>query len=132
MKKTVLVVDDQPGTRKLLRNVLEASGYDVIEAEDETAAFSAVRTHRSRIGLALIDVELLGVASGPYLAVGLRTLLEAPMIFMSGHERETLISTHHLQASAAFVQKPFRLQEMLQAIAASFGERSTLSPSRCH
>lgn len=117
MKKSVLVVDDQPGTRKLLRNVLEASGYNVIDAADESSAWDAVRCHRRQIALALIDVELMGVTSGPYLAVGFRTLLDVPVIFMSGHPREALISNDHLPASAAFIQKPFKLGDMLHAVA---------------
>jgi DNA-binding NtrC family response regulator len=124
VKKTVLVVDDQPGTRKLLRNVLEDCGYDVIDAEDGSTAWRVARAHRSRIDVALLDVELQGIKSGPYLAVGLRAMLDASVIFMSGHQREALVSNQHLPASAAFVQKPFKLHEVREAVAKAFDEHA--------
>ena len=129
-QRCILVVDDQPGTRRLVRNLLESTGHRVIEAGDEQSAWNAIRTLKSEVGLAIIDVELMGDISGPYLALGFKSFADVPIILMSGHPREALLATHHLKASVPFVQKPFTLREMMETVAAVCGEGddSTLGP----
>ena len=55
--RTVLVVDDHPSFRRFARQLLETSGYAVVdEATDGQAAREAVRTHRPDV--ILLDVLL--------------------------------------------------------------------------
>jgi len=126
-QRCILVVDDQPGTRRLVRNLLESTGHRVVEAGDEQSAWHALRTLRSEVGLAIIDVDLMGDIRGPYLALGFKSYLDLPIILMSGHPRESLIATHHLQASVPFVQKPFTLREMMETVATVCGEGNSSS-----
>ena len=42
----VLVVEDEPGIRRILRVMLEAEGYRVVEADTAARAESEARTHR--------------------------------------------------------------------------------------
>ena len=55
----VLVVDDEPHIRAVLRGYLAADGFEVVEAADGPAALSAVRDERP--DLVLLDVMLPGV-----------------------------------------------------------------------
>ena len=41
---TILVVDDEPKIRRLLRRSLEANGFSVFEADSELSALDALRT----------------------------------------------------------------------------------------
>ena len=41
---TILVVDDEPQIRRVLRTTLTAEGYTIIEARDGTEAFEKVRS----------------------------------------------------------------------------------------
>ena len=129
-QRCILGVDDQPGTRRLVRNLLDSTGHRVVEASDEQSAWNAIRTLKSEVGLAIIDVELMGGISGPYLALGFKSFVDVPVILMSGHPRDALIATHHLQASVPFVQKPFTLREMMATVTEVCGEGddSTLRP----
>ena len=57
MARTVLIVDDHAGFRRLARRMLEADGYDVVgEAADGAAALAAARALRP--DLVLLDVQL--------------------------------------------------------------------------
>ncbi|HUS58110.1 MAG TPA: response regulator [Planctomycetota bacterium] len=58
MKKLILLVEDDSKNRKLFRDVLQASGYGVIEAADGRTAIEHARTHRP--GLILMDVRMPG------------------------------------------------------------------------
>ena len=51
----ILVVDDEPGTRALLRKLLRHLGYDVIEAVDGRSAISTVAEHKP--DLVCLDVD---------------------------------------------------------------------------
>ncbi|MFH1912978.1 MAG: response regulator [Pseudomonadota bacterium] len=54
--KTILVVDDAPMIRELLRSVLEAEGYAVVEAADGEEALRVFRDNA--IDLSIIDIFL--------------------------------------------------------------------------
>jgi CheY-like chemotaxis protein len=57
--KTVLVVDDAPLNRKLIRTILATRKIRVIEAEDAERAFELIREQRP--DLVLMDVQLPGL-----------------------------------------------------------------------
>lgn len=54
--KTILVVDDAPMIRELLKSVLEAEGYAVVEAADGEEAIHACKD--AQIDLSIIDIFL--------------------------------------------------------------------------
>lgn len=55
-KSLILIADDRPSSRELLRTVLERAGYDVIEAEDGEQAVA--RAHGSHPRLILLDLQM--------------------------------------------------------------------------
>jgi two-component system cell cycle response regulator DivK len=55
-KKKVLIADDNPVSRELIREILEYDQYEVIEAADGGEALEKVRRHRP--DLALLDIQM--------------------------------------------------------------------------
>lgn len=55
-KKRVLIADDNPVSRELIREILEYDQYEVIEAGDGGEALEKVREHRP--DLALLDIQM--------------------------------------------------------------------------
>ena len=57
VSRSVLIVDDHPGFRRIARTLLEAAGFDVVgeAANGETALTEAARL---RPGLVLLDIQL--------------------------------------------------------------------------
>ncbi len=115
MRQTILVVDDQPGTRRFVRNILERDGYSVVEAEDGPSAFRAMHQRDDLVSLALIDVDLPG-PKGREVAEHLQMLSPLPVLFMSGHRPDELIADGQLAADAPLLAKPFKIGELLQAV----------------
>ena len=128
MTPTILVVDDQPGTRQLLRNVLEREGYRVVEAADEGDAWWALQQCDHALGLALIDIDLPG-RDGRCVADHLRLLQPLPVIFMSGHDREALLADGRLQPEAPWLAKPFTLSEVRKTVRIELRSRFAAIPS---
>jgi two-component system cell cycle response regulator DivK len=56
MSKTILVVEDQEDNRQILRDLLGANDYDMLEAENGEEALAAVRMQRP--DLILMDIQL--------------------------------------------------------------------------
>ncbi len=56
MSKTVLVVEDNELNMKLFHDLLEASGYNIIETRNGLEAIDLARTHRP--DLILMDIQL--------------------------------------------------------------------------
>ena len=54
--KTVLFADDNPANRELVRAILEAAGFQVLEASDGRQALEQVRAHRPDV--VLLDVQM--------------------------------------------------------------------------
>ncbi len=54
----VLVVDDEPDIRKVVRMTLEKAGYDVLEAEDGEEAIEAIKKGENSLLLNLIITDI--------------------------------------------------------------------------
>jgi|SRR5579863_1053945 len=55
-KYVILIADDRPSSRELLRVILERAGYDVLEAEDGEAALQQI--HLREPDLVLLDLQM--------------------------------------------------------------------------
>ncbi|HEX4310470.1 MAG TPA: response regulator [Acidobacteriaceae bacterium] len=65
-KRLVLIADDRPASRELLRLVLERAGYAVIEAEDGNQALDQTRSGNP--DLVLMDLQMPGLDGYEVLA----------------------------------------------------------------
>ena len=88
--ETLLLVEDETSLRKLSRHLLEARGYNVLEAESGTEALAISREHKGPIHLLFTDVVMPGM-SGRTLADQL--ILDRPetrVLYMSGYTGQTI------------------------------------------
>jgi two-component system, cell cycle response regulator DivK len=94
---TVIVVDDCADIRELLRVVLEARGYHVLEAEDGRAAVELAKHKCPDLILMDLDMPVLDGLAATRLLRELAGLCDVPVIAVSAHTRET----HRADAFAA-------------------------------
>jgi DNA-binding NtrC family response regulator len=112
----MLVVEDDPGIRALVRQVLEMAGYTVIEAGAPTEALEAAERHDRPIHLLLTDVvmpELTGRQLAGRLA-GRRPGLA--VLYMSGYTDDAIVHHGRLDPDTAFLQKPFTPETLLRRV----------------
>ncbi len=113
----ILVVDDEPDLRFLLRRVFEAAGHAVSEAGNGADALTSVR--RSPPDLVVTDM-MMPVMGGVELIRRLRsdpTMRDIPIVAVSGHG--------HLAAQAdAVVPKPFHPHALLGAVNALLARKA--------
>ncbi|HEX9054977.1 MAG TPA: CHASE3 domain-containing protein [Gemmatimonadales bacterium] len=114
--ETVLVVEDDPGIRALVGQVLEMAGYTVIEAGTPAEALEAAERHDRPIHLLLTDVvmpELTGRQLAGRLA-GQRPGLA--VLYMSGYTDDAIVHHGRLDPDTAFLQKPFTPETLLRRV----------------
>jgi two-component system, OmpR family, KDP operon response regulator KdpE len=108
--QTVLVVDDDPQIRKLVRVNLAARGYHVREASNGAEALSAFR--HDTFDLVVLDLTMPGMG-GIDVCTQIREQSDVPIIVLSAHNQEEL-KVQALDAGADdYVTKPFGHDELL-------------------
>ena len=109
-KPSVLVVDDEPQIRKLVRVNLEARGYAVQEADSGQEALSLFS--QQAFDLIILDLVMPGTG-GIEVCTQMREQSDVPIIVLSAHGEEEL-KVQALDAGADdFVTKPFGQEELL-------------------
>jgi two-component system, OmpR family, KDP operon response regulator KdpE len=117
----ILVVDDEPAIRRLLRSALPAFGYTVYEAADGRSALHEVVAHRP--DLVILDLGLPDM-DGAEVVTQLRSWTSVPVIILSVRDQEeTKVAA--LDAGADdYLTKPFGMDELTARMRAAL-RRST-------
>ena len=116
----ILIVDDEPPIRRLLRTTLGAQGYEVAEAGDGARALEAVRALAP--DLILLDLGLPD-RDGLGLIADIRQLSAVPILVLSsrGDERSKVAA---LDGGADdYVTKPFGAEELMARVRTALRHR---------
>lgn len=115
--ETILLVEDEPSVRTVMRGILSRSGYEVLEAGHGPDALALARQHPSRIHLLLTDLVMPEGIDGRELARRLQ--IERPnlrIIFMTGYSRELAGRELALEPGQGFIQKPCTSEHLLESV----------------
>ncbi len=105
----ILVVDDEPLVRSVLRELLEFEGYRVHEAEDGIAALGLILAQRSQLTAVILDRSMPGVPGEEVLDRMKLEAPEVPVVMHSGHIGDRERFAH----AAAILEKPVKAEELL-------------------
>ena len=105
--ETILLVEDEEAVRNLIRSVLQAGGYTILEAHDGQQAIALATQHRGPLHLLITDLVMPRM-NGRQLADHLATLRpNVRVLFMSGYTEEAVARHQVHELNVAFFQKPF-------------------------
>jgi len=102
----ILLVEDEPGVAKLLHQMLQRHGYQLLVADGPARALELAQNTEQQIDLVVSDVVMPG-GTGPELVTRLRE--QRPTLralFISGYA-DSVLTKEGLPADAQFLQKPF-------------------------
>lgn len=112
---TILIVDDEPQIRRVLRTTLTAQGYAIVEARDGQEALEKLRSERP--DLVLLDVNM-PVMDGLEACREMRRDSDIGIVMLTVRDAEQ-DKVRALDAGADdYVVKPFGIQELLARVRA--------------
>jgi two-component system cell cycle sensor histidine kinase/response regulator CckA len=118
---TILVVEDEPGIRGLVRKILRRENYDVLEAGSGEEALTEAAAQDVAIDLLLTDVMLPGIG-GRELAESLAAVHpELKVVYVSGFTDDEGVRTGQFPPGSRFLQKPFTLSALVGIVNEALG-----------
>jgi two-component system KDP operon response regulator KdpE len=120
----VLVVDDEPAIRRLLRTSLQAGGYRTLEAEGGGAALALIsgKPDSELPDLVLLDLGLPDM-DGLEVIRAIRAISAVPVVVLSSREDERgKVAALDLGADD-YVTKPFGMEELAARLRAALRHR---------
>ncbi len=114
--ETVMVVEDQPEVRALIKAVLETYGYVVLEAGEGNEALSLQQGHPGAIDLLLTDVVMPGMTVKDLTERFQARRPATKVLFMSGYTEDMIVHHGVLKPGVAFIPKPVTPQALVTKV----------------
>ena len=112
-RKTILVVDDDPGVLNYASHVLEERGYIVLTAADGASALVLLRNH-PQIDLLFTDVVMPVLDGAEVARRACQQRPELKVLFTSGYSAD-------VSPSGRLLKKPYRPHQLAQEVAEMLG-----------
>ena len=114
--ETILVAEDEESMRELTQEILEASGYTVLVADNGAKAIQLAEEHPGQIDVLLTDVVMPGMGGRELSEQISMKHPEARVLYMSGYTDDAIVHHGVSQPSAAFIQKPFTPKKLTSKV----------------
>jgi PAS domain S-box-containing protein len=114
--ETVLVLEDNPEVRTLIRSLLETYGYRVIEAEDGLGGVALFSRHKDDISLVITDVVMPRMGGKEAISEMEKIRPGIKVLFTSGYTPDVVHKKGILLEGINFISKPSMPRELLMKI----------------
>ena len=119
----ILIVDDSSLSRRTLRRILEAAGYEVVEADDGMTALEVYFLEKP--SLVLLDLVMKGMY-GLDVLVKLREMDPNALVVVASADIQSSTRKMVDEAGAlAFINKPFISEQVIAAVELALAEGAT-------
>lgn len=113
---TILLVDDEPTIRAVLREGLEGVGFNVIEAVDGVDGFGAFVRHRGELEAIMLDLTMPRMGGDEALREIRKLEPTIPVILMSGYSQTEVVASLENTGISAFLSKPCSVKDALETL----------------
>jgi CheY-like chemotaxis protein len=114
--ETIIIAEDEPRVRDIVRHLLENNGYKIIEAENGEDAVGKFKENRVVVSLILLDV-IMPVKNGKEAYEEIRGIEpEIKTIFMSGYTDDIISNKGLLEDGFDFISKPIKSDTLMRKI----------------
>ncbi len=116
MTQRILVIEDQPDNRQILRDLLTNANFVVIEAEDGEAGLAAAETHRPDLILMDIQLPLMDGYEATRRIKANPALRAIPIIVITSYALSGDEDKSRAAGCDAYFSKPFSPRQLLAKI----------------
>ncbi len=114
--ETVLLVDDEPSVRLVVRQTLESLGYRVLSASDGSTAIGLYLERMEEIAVVLTDMVMPGMDGAATIRAIKDINPKARIVAASGMITEERVTQATEAGAVAFLRKPYTAHAMLDAL----------------
>ena len=123
MTQKILIVDDSALSRRTLRRICEAAGYEVVEANDGMTALEVYFLEKPKV--VLLDLVMKGMYGLDVLAK-LREMDPKALVVVASADIQSSTRQMVDEAGAlSFINKPFVSEQVIAAVEAALAEGAT-------
>jgi two-component system cell cycle sensor histidine kinase/response regulator CckA len=122
MPATILLVDDAEILRELIKLVLGASGYTLLETKDGEACVKMAQEYAGPIHLLLADMFLPRITGREVADRVLPLHQQMKVLLMSGQQNEEVKSHGGFGPGFGFMRKPFTPDTLRRKVAEALGQ----------
>ncbi len=112
----ILLVEDNQAVRAFTARMLEAQGYEVLQAEDGRDALETVEEYEGELDLVISDVMMPEMDGPTFLGAAREALGDAPVIFISGYAENEFNDLLGDAEHVHFLAKPFKLDQLARRV----------------
>jgi two-component system cell cycle sensor histidine kinase/response regulator CckA len=120
----ILVVEDEDPVRAIVMRTLQAEGYEVLGAREGREALKELEEIGGAVNLVVSDIVMPGMAGRQLAAELRRRYRNIPIIWMSGHTRESELQKGEIGKDEPFLHKPVTPDALLETIAGVLEKRA--------
>jgi len=114
--RRILVVEDEPAVRKVLEYVLKRTHYDVQLAIDGQDALDQFWESPDAFAAVLMDMKMPRLSGEKAFAEIKKIRADVPVIILTGYAEESVMESFQNGEPAAFLQKPFEVQHLVDTL----------------
>ena len=124
----ILVVDDDPAIRKLIRLILEPSGYDILVAEDGKDAINVLRSGENPmvIDTIITDLNMPNMDGFEAIVYFQKEFASIPIIVLTGIADAELAVSFMQRGIRDYLVKPIGVEQLKVSVARAIAERQLL------
>lgn len=121
----VLVVDDEPDIRKVVRMTLQKAGYDVLEAENGEKAIEIINTGENRVMLDVVicDIRMPKINGVEAIAYFRKEYPRVPLIVLTGFPDTDMATSLMRDGVVDYLVKPVEGDKLKAAVARAMEQR---------
>jgi two-component system, cell cycle sensor histidine kinase and response regulator CckA len=120
-QETILVVDDEKIIADVTQGMLEQIGYHILTARSGQEAVQIYRANHDRIDLVIMDMIMPGMNGGEAYDLIKAMNPDVKVILSSGYSLNGMAKDIMARGVKAFIQKPFRMEDLSRIIREVFG-----------
>jgi signal transduction histidine kinase len=111
----ILLVEDDDAVRRLTREILEFSGYRVLESADGREAFSAIEEEEGNVDLVITDLVMPGMGGDEFAELLTARYPRIRVLYTSGH-LERPVAVPLIPKHRELIRKPFKSSELVRKV----------------
>jgi two-component system cell cycle response regulator DivK len=116
MSKRILVVEDQPDNRQIIRDVLAPTDYEITEAENGEEAIAAIAKQRPDLGLIGVQLPIMDGYEVTRQIKANPAMRSIPIIAVTSHALDGEEQTARAAGCHGYVPEPYSPRQLLAKI----------------